>query len=108
MLTKSELHSRWGDVKSAVCQRWSNLGGEELDHAKDSVGHVIGLIQQRTGTGRDEIERYLERLVKGRAALARRTVEQSVTDHPIASTMGAFLAGFAAGALIMTSCSRRR
>lgn len=108
MPTKSEVQDRWTDVKAAVCERWPAVGGEELDRARDSVGHVVGLIQQRTGESRDEIERYLNRIVNGRIWAARRIAQQSATEYPIVSVTAAFVLGCAAGALISIATLRRR
>src|SRR5688572_14564156 len=105
MLTRPEIETQWATVKEAVQQRWAVLGGEELDEARSSAGRLVGVIQQRTGVGREEIEEYLERVVRGQAWAAQRAVEQSIDQHPLAGILVTFAAGFVTGTLIGAACS---
>jgi ElaB/YqjD/DUF883 family membrane-anchored ribosome-binding protein len=108
MLTRPEIEAEWTAIKQAIRRRWAVLGGEELDEARTSAGRLVGIIQQRTGDGRQEIEVFLEQLVRGRAWAAHRALQQSIAQHPTCSVLVTFAAGFIAGALIATSANRSR
>ena len=104
----AEIEAQWTTIKQAIQQKWAVLGGEELDQARMSAGRLVGVIQQRTGDPREDIEAYLEQTVRGQLWAAQRAAEQSIEQHPIGSVFVALAAGFAAGALIVSACCRSR
>lgn len=108
MLTRPEIEDHWATMKQAIQQKWVVLGGEELDEARMSAGRLVGVIQQRTGDSREDIEAYLEQTVRGQVWAAERAVERSIEQDPVGSVFVALAAGFAAGTLIVSTCCRSR
>jgi uncharacterized protein YjbJ (UPF0337 family) len=109
MTTRAEIQEYWSSIKPAIRERWTNLGDEELQAANGSAGHLVGLIQQRTGASREDIERYLESLV-AQAQGGLRQAKARIAGRPISSTAIALGAGFVAGVVLVEALapSRRR
>jgi len=100
MMTRVEIQENWSALKPAIRERWSVLGDEELQAASGSAGHLVGLIEQRTGARREEIERYLEQLVaRGEGGLRRARAE--ITGRPISASAIALGAGFIGGLFLV-------
>ena len=108
MLTKPEIDTQWDTIKEAIQERWETLGGEELDEARSSPGRLAGVIQQRTGESRDEIEAYLNRVAHGNGWISHRAVRQSVAQYPLSGIVVAFAGGFILGTIVTASCTRSR
>jgi hypothetical protein len=47
----------------------------------------VGVIQQRTGDTREEIEAYLDRVVHGGVRATRQAMQKSVEQHPLSSLL---------------------
>jgi len=52
----------WNQLKGKVKQRWGQLTDDELTHVEGHFDQLVGLVQQKTGQGRQEIERALSEL----------------------------------------------
>jgi uncharacterized protein YjbJ (UPF0337 family) len=50
---------RWDQLKGRVRELWGELTNDELDRAQGDYEQVIGLIKERTGQAREDIERRL-------------------------------------------------
>ena len=110
MLARAEIEEHWDEVKQSIRQRWQTLGGEELDEARGSAGHLVGLIQQRTGEPRDDVERFVEGLVARRRPLLSRasyTCRTTLGGHPVSSVLATFGIGFVVGTLISHAIGSR-
>ena len=107
MTTRAEIQEYWTSIKPAIRERWMNLGDEELQAASDSAGHLVGMIQQRTGASREDIERYLESLV-AQAQGGLRHAKARITGRPISSTAIALGAGFVAGVVLVETLAPSR
>ena len=108
MLTKPEIDTQWDTIKEAIQERWQTLGGEELDEARSSPGRLAGVIQQRTGERRDEIEAYLDLVANGDGWIAQQAVQKSVVQYPLSGIMVAFAGGFILATIVTASCTRSR
>lgn len=54
------LEGSWSQVKGKVRERWGQVTENELDEARGNVEQLVGLIQEKTGEARGEVESYLE------------------------------------------------
>ncbi len=52
----------WKRLKGDVRAQWGELNDDELEQAKGNSEKMIGLIQQKTGEARGDIERKLKEL----------------------------------------------
>ena len=68
MITRQELEGQWNQVKGRLQERWGQLADIELQQVHGDAEQLVGVIQQRTGETRREIEEYLNQLVSGGAS----------------------------------------
>jgi ElaB/YqjD/DUF883 family membrane-anchored ribosome-binding protein len=99
MLTRAQMERHWSDLVPAVTEHWPLLGGEELEEARGSVGHLVGLIQQRTGEERAKVEQFLDSVVEPARSYFRQTSQQ-LSTMPWTAVGSAFALGVVAGLVI--------
>jgi uncharacterized protein YjbJ (UPF0337 family) len=57
------LKGQWKQFRGQIKQRWGRLTDDELTQAEGGVDQLVGLIQQRYGEGREQIEHELRNLM---------------------------------------------
>lgn len=62
MSTQEKVMGNWNQFKGKVKQRWGQLTDDELQEVEGNFDQLIGLVQQKTGEGRQQIERILSKL----------------------------------------------
>lgn len=62
MSTQERVVGNWNLLKGKVKQRWGQLTDDELQEVEGNYDQLIGLVQQKTGEGRQQIERVLSKL----------------------------------------------
>jgi uncharacterized protein YjbJ (UPF0337 family) len=84
MITRQELEGKWKELKGQIREQWGELSDDELQRAKGDAEQLIGVIQQKTGQSRREIEAALQQMVhdgqsavQQAAATARQYVESA-------------------------------
>ncbi len=68
MLNQQVLEGRWNEVSGKLRKKWGQLTDDELQSAHGNVDQLIGVIQRKTGEGRDQIEKFLDQAVAGGAS----------------------------------------
>ena len=63
MITRQELEGQWKQIKGQIRERWGQLSDDELQQAHGDAEQLVGMIQQKTGQSRVEIEKFLDRIV---------------------------------------------
>lgn len=135
MVTREELTGQWNQVKGRLQEHWGQLTEDDLQQAKGSADRLIGMVQEKTGAARGEIEQILNSVVaeghsaaqrmseaaahyaEDASALAREQYERAaeysqklahtVRSRPTESLLIAFGVGIAAGALIFLNRRHR-
>ena len=74
------LDHDWNELKDQLRQKWGQLTDNDLPKVRGDVDHLVGIIQRKTGEGREAIEAYLERL-SGSTASAVGTATEAVRDY---------------------------
>jgi uncharacterized protein YjbJ (UPF0337 family) len=69
------MKGSWNQIKGKLRERWGQVTEDELEEARGSADQLVGLIQQRTGETRSEIESYLESAAAAGASVVDRTKE---------------------------------
>jgi uncharacterized protein YjbJ (UPF0337 family) len=70
-INAQELQGQWNKLKGQVKEKWGQLTEDDLQIQGGNVDQLVGKIQQRTGEGRDVIEKFLTELTsKGGSAIA--------------------------------------
>ena len=80
MATQEKLVGNWNQFKGKVKQRWGQLTDDELSEVEGNFDQLVGLIQQKTGEARQQIERALNEFsdqAGGAFSQARQYVDQA-------------------------------
>lgn len=59
MVTQEKIMGNWNQLKGKVKQHWGQLTDDELQEVEGNIDQLIGLVQQKTGEGRQQIEKFL-------------------------------------------------
>jgi uncharacterized protein YjbJ (UPF0337 family) len=71
-INAQELQGQWNKLRGQVKERWGQLTDDDLQIQGGNVDQLVGRIQQRTGEGREAIEKFLTDLTsKGSSAVAQ-------------------------------------
>jgi len=74
-VNRQVLEGSWDQVKGKVRERWGQITENELEEAKGNTDQLIGVIQEKTGEARGEVESFLEDTACAAAGLAHRAKE---------------------------------
>jgi len=81
MMTNQQiLEGNWNEIKGKLRQKWGELTDDDLPQIRGDAEQIIGIIQRKTGEGREAIETYLQE-VSGNAASAIGTAAETVRDY---------------------------
>jgi len=75
MVNQQMLEGQWNEICGRLKQRWGQLTDDDLLAAQGNVNELIGMIQQKTGASREEVENYLSELTEKGAAIKQRATE---------------------------------
>lgn len=64
MVTREELKGQWNQVKGRLQEHWGQLTDDDLSGARGSTDQLVGVVQQKTGATRREIEDFLDNAVQ--------------------------------------------
>ncbi|GAA5505842.1 CsbD family protein [Novipirellula caenicola] len=77
MPNREQLRGHWNEVKGRLKEHWAQLTEDDLRRAEGSADRLVGVVQQKTGATRSEIERFLDSLFNsGMRDQATETVQQ--------------------------------
>lgn len=62
MINAQELQGQWNKIRGQVKEKWGQLTDDDLLMQGANVDQLIGKIQQKTGEGREAIEKFLNDL----------------------------------------------
>ena len=62
MSTQEKVMGNWNQLKGKVKQRWGQLTDDELQEDEGNIDQLVGLIQQKTGEARQQVERVIVKL----------------------------------------------
>jgi len=65
MVNRQQLEGKWNEVKGRLKEKWGNLTDDDLVRGEGNVEQLVGVVQQKTGKGREEVERFLDEVVAG-------------------------------------------
>lgn len=76
MVNQQVLQGNWNEIKGKLRKKWGQLTNDDLQAFDGNLDHLVGLIQRKTGEGREAIEGFLDNA----AAQGSSFVEQA-SDH---------------------------
>lgn len=62
MPTREQLKGHWNEVKGRLMEHWGQLTDDDLRRAEGNADHLVGVVQQKTGATRSEIEKFIDGL----------------------------------------------
>ena len=74
-INTQELQGQWNQLRGQVKQKWGQLTDDDLQIQGGNVDQLVGRIQQRTGEGREAIEKYLTELTSRGASSISQAAE---------------------------------
>jgi len=73
-INAQELQGQWNQLRGRVKEKWGQLTDDDLALHGGNVDQLVGKIQQRTGEGRESVERFLTELTQqGSSTVAQAT-----------------------------------
>jgi uncharacterized protein YjbJ (UPF0337 family) len=71
-INAQELQGQWNKLRGQVKERWGQLTDDDLQIHGGNIDQLVGRIQQKTGEGREAIEKFLSDLTsRGSSAIAQ-------------------------------------
>jgi uncharacterized protein YjbJ (UPF0337 family) len=74
-INAQELQGQWNNLRGQVKQKWGQLTDDDLQIHGGNVDQLVGRIQQKTGEGRDVVERYLSELTSRGSSVVSQATE---------------------------------
>lgn len=56
-MNQSTLKGKWNEMKGKAREQWGELTNDDIDKVQGQHEQLVGVIQQRYGKARDEVER---------------------------------------------------
>lgn len=72
MISQQELQGTWNQLKGRIKERWGQLTDNDLTQGEGNVEQLVGMIQQKTGAARRDVEAFFDQAVKDGGNMANR------------------------------------
>lgn len=80
MINQQVLQGEWNEIRGKLRSKWGQLTNDDLKSFDGNVDQLLGLIQKKTGEGRESVERFLNEITaNGSTAVAHAT--QAVSEY---------------------------
>jgi uncharacterized protein YjbJ (UPF0337 family) len=95
MINRQVLEGNWNQLKGKLQEKWGQLSDCDVAQFRGNVDELIGMIQQKTGEGREAVEGFLQQLsehattIYGQAAEATRQYVHQASDQVAEGLAGA-------------------
>lgn len=74
MANRQELKGHWNEVKGRLKEHWGQLTDDDLQRAEGSTDQLVGVVQQKTGATKNEIEKFIDGIL-GAGSLSDQAAE---------------------------------
>ncbi|MFN0051998.1 MAG: CsbD family protein [Planctomycetales bacterium] len=68
MINQQILQGNWNEIKGKIRSKWGQMTTDDVKSFDGNVDQLLGLIQRKTGEGRESIERFLNDLTANGAS----------------------------------------
>jgi uncharacterized protein YjbJ (UPF0337 family) len=75
MISRLELEGKWNQVKGRVMEHWGELTNDDLQAARGDLDQLVGIIQDKTGDSKNDIQGFLDEVVADAANYAQQAAE---------------------------------
>lgn len=66
------LKGSWNEVRGLIREKWGQLTDDEVERTGGNLEQLLGLIQRKTGEGREKIEKFLDNALDHGGSMAGR------------------------------------
>jgi uncharacterized protein YjbJ (UPF0337 family) len=74
MINQQILQGNWNEIKGKIRSKWGQMTQDDVKSFDGNVDQLLGLIQRKTGEGRESVERFLNEVTaNGSSAVAQAT-----------------------------------
>lgn len=80
MITREELQGKWTQLKGQIREKWGQISDDEIQQFKGNSEGLVGLIQEKTGTAKREVEDFLSKAVGHSEGMAKQAMD-TVSDY---------------------------
>jgi len=77
MITREELKGHWNELRGQIKEKWGQLTDDELRQAEGNTDQLIGLIQRKTGEGREQITKFFDSFMQNAGEASATMVGQA-------------------------------
>jgi uncharacterized protein YjbJ (UPF0337 family) len=69
-MNEDRLKGKWNQIKGEMKKKWAKLTDDDLLYGEGHIDKMIGRIQERTGEGKEEIQKFFNRYTEEKEASA--------------------------------------
>ncbi len=80
MINQEVLQGNWNEIKGKLRSKWGQLTNDDVQNFDGNIDRLTGLIQRKTGEGREAVERYLKEVTASGSSGIGQTAE-AVRDY---------------------------
>lgn len=74
-INQQTLEGNWNEIKGKLHEKWGQLTNDDFAKAKGNVDQLVGVIQRKTGEGRERVEQFLNELTTDGAGAVSKMAE---------------------------------
>lgn len=63
MFNEEVIKGKWKEIKGEIRSQWGKMTDDEIEQSKGNMSSISGLIQQRYGAKKEEIEGRLDQIL---------------------------------------------
>lgn len=75
MVAREELQGKWHQIKGQLKERWGQLTDDDLRVFNGNTEQLVGVIQQKTGETKAQINRFLDEVVESGTSTVNQATE---------------------------------
>lgn len=75
MVNQQILQGNWNEIKGKLRDKWGQLTNDDVQRFDGNVDRLLGMIQRKTGEGRDAIESFLNDVTANGSSVAGTATE---------------------------------
>lgn len=63
-MNEEMIKGKWTEMKGEILSQWGKMTNDELDKTSGNAVSILGLIQQKYGAGKEEVEEKLKGIME--------------------------------------------
>jgi len=75
MINQQVLQGNWNEIKGKLRSKWGQLTNDDVKSFDGNIDLLLGLIQKKTGEGRESVERFLNEVTANGSSAVAQTAE---------------------------------